>query len=853
MLIQRIYCQLKIKLYAFIKQQQGVYAMIMAMITLSLLVIIGFTVDGSGLLLDRARLADSLDQAALTITAENNTFRDDNFILGTVTTKNSQTTRTKDTTLIENRDKNLIQGYMQNYINGYSRVSNIDYDCIQEGGRVTCSVDGTAERASLLPIKINKEVFIPAYLDVRQQAAAFKGKEDAPANDIMFVVRGSAEIYAPISSAQERVIHTCFQTDNVNEQGINTTLEQYYRARFTDGSSCYSKYGDLWSVVYSKFLDKYTNAMEFFVKDKTNKHDRVGITRFSLGAQPTKAESSDVSNMCVLPFAFKNTPIEYDPLVELEAWDSDRSAYTYLVQALSSNGENLLPFLRDYLLSGINYKLNTPSSGMDKLIHLMLKLEGWSDDFVGRSRYSDHIAPTMLVIRYLPLYLGIWDDDLQKAFDGDEAAKRRWYDYNKGRLGLPNHEQGVTDTIEQIVDKEYREAYTRSRKAKAKFEEAKKQNPDLKPSENEQQEMDFLKTFEKQKGYKEASGYGVTIKKPADATNWLSYKKVYYDNRYNHRNAGMCFNYSRENETIKQDSAWFYFDQKVAFNELASMRNAGGRVSSLMSGFLMAAYNMANDPNPETEKAAVNTRRVIVIMDVDTPTMGVGAGGFISNQYWGYGKNIRDWSHTDAAKSKVDKSWTRSWSRYYIPEKDQVSFWKNGGFFRKNFALMDKAFLSPGYKQGTKKVDWIDLNNDGYKQPRELFDVYNNKTYSSPLICDAVRARLMTTPLQKYETNVGGQRKALTVHDPKIYYVKLKYAQDISSASNYRTPEEYMWQQCADDSFFIFINKKGQLVGEASKQADDRIQEILKNLVRKDPENNNGNSETEEVGHNLAR
>ncbi|SPY33371.1 TadE/TadG family type IV pilus assembly protein [Pasteurella canis] len=70
-LIYRYYLRIK----RFYKSQKGVYAVMTALLTFPLLVLVAFTVDGTGILLDKARLSQATEQAALMLVAENNQFR----------------------------------------------------------------------------------------------------------------------------------------------------------------------------------------------------------------------------------------------------------------------------------------------------------------------------------------------------------------------------------------------------------------------------------------------------------------------------------------------------------------------------------------------------------------------------------------------------------------------------------------------------------------------------------------------------------------------------------------------------------------------------------------------------------
>ncbi|TYA51939.1 pilus assembly protein [Aggregatibacter actinomycetemcomitans] len=59
----------------FFQNEHGVYAIITALLAFPLLLLVAFTVDGTGILLDKARLAQATDQAALLLIAEDNKYR----------------------------------------------------------------------------------------------------------------------------------------------------------------------------------------------------------------------------------------------------------------------------------------------------------------------------------------------------------------------------------------------------------------------------------------------------------------------------------------------------------------------------------------------------------------------------------------------------------------------------------------------------------------------------------------------------------------------------------------------------------------------------------------------------------
>ena len=59
----------------FYSDQQGVYMIMTGLLSFILLGVIALAVDGSGILLDKARLQYGTEQAALALVAENNNYR----------------------------------------------------------------------------------------------------------------------------------------------------------------------------------------------------------------------------------------------------------------------------------------------------------------------------------------------------------------------------------------------------------------------------------------------------------------------------------------------------------------------------------------------------------------------------------------------------------------------------------------------------------------------------------------------------------------------------------------------------------------------------------------------------------
>ncbi|HHW4736402.1 TPA: TadE/TadG family type IV pilus assembly protein [Pasteurella multocida] len=162
----------------FYRDEKGVYLVITALLTFPLLVLTAFTVESTGLLLDKARLSQGMDQAALALIAENNKYRDNK--------KHSEVTRQKvsqaeidnffgDTFQAQQdkRNQELIQGmtklYMRSEHRGGSQDdlqftvdSNFRYKCDEVTiptsnsynvrKPVVCEVEGAMNRKYYFPL-----------------------------------------------------------------------------------------------------------------------------------------------------------------------------------------------------------------------------------------------------------------------------------------------------------------------------------------------------------------------------------------------------------------------------------------------------------------------------------------------------------------------------------------------------------------------------------------------------------------------------------------------------------------------------------------------------------------------------
>lgn len=288
----------------FIKAQQGVYAIVMGLVSFILLSIIAISVDGTGLLLDKARLSDASEQAALALVAENNQHRDDQFKL----TKSSYRTR----------DKEIIDGYVRAFMEneaGENSKPAFDYTCQQTsinetGKRVKCEIWGTTERASWLPLSVSRKVIIPAAANVGGSSKAVKETTDevvesdkpqevvkeAP-QDVVVVADYS------IGALTSSFYHPRIQCRTVAPNFSNMTKFEKVRVRYKCGESFYKVVTSTLSEVANKVLNPPSSS-------ESLKYNRLAVVPFAFGAQIIGDK-----DYCTLPFS--GTDADYfDPEYE---------------------------------------------------------------------------------------------------------------------------------------------------------------------------------------------------------------------------------------------------------------------------------------------------------------------------------------------------------------------------------------------------------------------------------------------------------------------------------------------------------------------------------------------------------
>ncbi|MFC2435252.1 MAG: pilus assembly protein TadG-related protein [Aggregatibacter sp.] len=153
------------KIKAFYLDQQGVYGVMTALLLLPLIILVAFTVETTGILLDKTRLSQATDQAALLLTAENNEFRakkdHSDLMRQNLTAQEKALPADKQfSTRVTKRNQELVQDTVKLYLRSYGEGANApititkDFTAfcepISKSGKaeegVTCTVQGDVRR-----------------------------------------------------------------------------------------------------------------------------------------------------------------------------------------------------------------------------------------------------------------------------------------------------------------------------------------------------------------------------------------------------------------------------------------------------------------------------------------------------------------------------------------------------------------------------------------------------------------------------------------------------------------------------------------------------------------------------------
>ena len=214
----------------FYSDQQGVYMIMTGLLSFILLGVIALAVDGSGILLDKARLQYGTEQAALALVAENNNYRV-NKEHADVARQNVSAEEIKlagndvTTAKQEKRNQEIIQGFVKNYLRTpYNNTDNridssaavtlekpekgFEYECHPvevknaKGGiekMATCGVTAVVLRRSWLYLKDNGGLSFDKRVKIDSGLTYAVKKRDKPVPvDLMLVADFSGSMYEKV-------------------------------------------------------------------------------------------------------------------------------------------------------------------------------------------------------------------------------------------------------------------------------------------------------------------------------------------------------------------------------------------------------------------------------------------------------------------------------------------------------------------------------------------------------------------------------------------------------------------------------------------------------------------------------
>lgn len=165
-----------LRVVTFYKCQSGVYGIMMAVMSFVLIGIIALAVDGSGILLDKARFVQGMEQAGLALVTENNQNRNANnshsdVSRQSVTKKDEQQFGTKLAAQQDKRNQEIIRGLVRSYYlpntylaNGEDAITDrYQYYCARVRNNkgellksVACELSGDFDRPSWIYLGKNK-------------------------------------------------------------------------------------------------------------------------------------------------------------------------------------------------------------------------------------------------------------------------------------------------------------------------------------------------------------------------------------------------------------------------------------------------------------------------------------------------------------------------------------------------------------------------------------------------------------------------------------------------------------------------------------------------------------------------
>ncbi|WGE82164.1 pilus assembly protein [Actinobacillus equuli subsp. haemolyticus] len=288
----------------FIQDESGVYAVMGGLLALPVVALMFVSLESAGIIQDKARLSDSLEQAVLSLSAENNSGRKSNdYKLSNTDAENGKFNADSE---IGKRDFEIAKSFVTTYM-PQTDASKIKLTPIckttdknnKQGHTAStetiCTVAGTIEHKSWFPLKVGSTEVIPTEVNIASDSKAIKKNTISIPIDLMVV--------ADLSGSM--------RYDLENKKEVNDRT---------------SKLGILKDVLTDLTKESLFNK-------SSNPNNRIAVSPFALGAEYSR-------NECVLPFVFMNES-------KIVKYTDNYNRYNYLRR--QEQTQNMYKLVTDFL------------------------------------------------------------------------------------------------------------------------------------------------------------------------------------------------------------------------------------------------------------------------------------------------------------------------------------------------------------------------------------------------------------------------------------------------------------------------------------------------------------------------
>lgn len=266
----------------FGQDESGVYSIIMGLITVFLLIAISFTFEFSGMLMDKARLSDGLEQAALTVIAENNKDRSrDNLDQNRANQRNHWIADKYATLYLPGHNQPDLKVVCDKNYTGNSKNSGF----LQESAEadITCAITGTVNRHTWLPISLNNIDVVPSQSKIGSYGLASKKTSEPLPFDIVFAVELSDAYFTSVE--KDKFVHC--STVPANMRDDITKYLDWRRRR------CEKDTGAQYLV---KVLQDFSQTNLFQSESAASRNSRISFFPYNVAGQMTASR-----NRCIIP------------------------------------------------------------------------------------------------------------------------------------------------------------------------------------------------------------------------------------------------------------------------------------------------------------------------------------------------------------------------------------------------------------------------------------------------------------------------------------------------------------------------------------------------------------------------